>query len=71
MNLRSKMELIRNFLIRINTQTEVDGDWKKFVDEQRENDLVVIIEEEKLKIEEIHKFIYNSLWYVENNRNRY
>ena len=65
------MELIRNFLIRINTQTEVDGDWKKFVDEQRENDLVVIIEEEKLKIEEIHKFIYNSLWYVENNRNRY
>ena len=69
--MRSKMELIRNFLIRINTQTEVDGDWKKFVDEQRENDLVVIIEEEKLKIEEIHKFIYNSLWYVENNRNRY
>ena len=65
------MELIRNFLIRINAQTEVDGDWKKFVDEQRENDLVVIIEEEKLKIEEIHKFIYNSLWYVENNRNRY
>ena len=32
---------------RINAQTEVDGDWKKFVDEQRENDLVVIIEEEK------------------------
>lgn len=55
MNLRSKMELIRNFLSRINAQTEVDGDWKKFVDEQRENDLVVIIEEEKLKMEETHK----------------
>lgn len=60
MNLRSKMELIRNFLSRINAQTEVDGDWKKFVDEQRENDLVVIIGEEKLKMEETHKFIDNS-----------
>ena len=46
MNLRSKMELIRNFLSRINAQTEVDGDWKKFVDEQRENDLAAIINEE-------------------------
>ncbi|MBD5536252.1 MAG: type I restriction endonuclease subunit R [Lachnospiraceae bacterium] len=60
MNLRSKMELIRNFLSRINAQTEVDGDWKKFVDEQRENDLAVIIEEEKLKAEETHKFMDNS-----------
>ena len=60
MNLRSKMELIRNFLSRINAQTEVDGDWKKFVDEQRENDLAAIINEEKLKTEETHKFIDNS-----------
>lgn len=60
MNLRSKMELIRNFLSRINVQTEVNGDWKKFVDEQRENDLAAIINEEKLKVEETHKFIDNS-----------
>lgn len=60
MNLRSKMELIRNFLSKINAQTEVDGDWKKFVDEQREKDLAVIINEEKLKAEETHKFIDNS-----------
>lgn len=60
MNLRSKMELIRNFLSRINAQSEVDGDWKKFVDEQRENDLTIIINEEKLKTEETHKFIDNS-----------
>ena len=60
MNLRSKIELIRNFLSRINVQTEVDGDWKKFVDEQRENDLEIIIREEKLKAEETHKFIDNS-----------
>lgn len=60
MNLRSKKELIRNFLARINAQTEVDGDWRKFVDEQRENDLALIIDEEKLKSDETHKFIDNS-----------
>lgn len=60
MNLRSKKELIRNFLARVNAQTEVDGDWKNFVDEQREQDLVVIIEEEKLKAAETHKFVDNS-----------
>lgn len=59
-NLRSKMELIRIFLSRINAQTDVDGDWKKFIDEQRENDLAVIINEEMLKPEETHKFIDNS-----------
>jgi len=60
MNLRSKIELIRDFLSRINAQTEVDGDWKKFVDEQREKELAVIINEEKLKAEETHKFMDNS-----------
>ncbi len=60
MNLRSKMELIRNFLSKINAQTEVDGDWKQFVDEQREDELAVIIYEEKLKAEETHRFIDNS-----------
>ena len=60
MNLRSKMELIKYFLSRVNAQTEVDGDWKKFVDEQRENELAVIIDEEKLKAEETHKFVDNS-----------
>lgn len=60
MNLRSKKELIRNFLARVNAQTEVDGDWRKFVDEQRENDLALIIDEEKLKSVETHKFIDNS-----------
>lgn len=60
MSLRSKMELIQDFLSRINAQTDVDGEWKKFVNEQRERDLTVIIDEEKLKLEETHKFIDNS-----------
>ena len=60
MSLRSKMELIQEFLSRVNAQTDVDGEWQKFVDEQRERDLTVIIDEEKLKSEETHKFIDNS-----------
>lgn len=60
MNLRSKMELIQEFLSRINAQMDVDEEWKKFVDEQREYDLTTIIDEEKLKAEETHKFINNS-----------
>ena len=60
LNLRSKIELIREFLSRVNADTEVDGDWRKYVDEQRECDLVAIIKDEKLKDKETHIFIENS-----------
>lgn len=58
--LRSKKELIENFITTINTQSKVDDDWKKFVTEQKEADLSSIIEEENLKPEETKKFIDNS-----------
>lgn len=60
LNLRSKIVLIREFLSRVNADTEVDGEWMKYVDEQRENDLVAIIKDEKLKDKETHIFIENS-----------
>ncbi len=60
LNLRSKIALIREFLSRVNADTEVDGDWSKYVDEQRENALVMIIKDEKLKDKETHVFIGNS-----------
>lgn len=60
LNLRSKIALIREFLSRVNADTEVDGEWLKYVDEQRENDLVAIIKDEKLKDKETHIFIENS-----------
>ena len=60
LNLRSKIELIREFLTRVNADTEVDGEWLKYVDEQREHDLVAIIKDEKLKDKETHIFIENS-----------
>ena len=35
------------------------GEWLKYVDEQRENDLAAIIKDEKLKDKETHIFIEN------------
>ena len=58
--LRSKKELIENFIRTVNASTEVDADWRKFVLEQKETDLSVIITEERLKPEETRKFIDNS-----------
>ena len=60
LNLRSKIALIREFLSRVNADTEVDKEWLKYVDEQREQDLVAIIKDEKLKEKETHLFIENS-----------
>ena len=60
LNLRSKIALIREFLSRVNADTEVGGEWLKYVDEQRENDLVAIKKDEKLKDKETHIFIENS-----------
>ncbi len=60
LNLRSKIALIREFLSKVNADTEVDGEWMKYVDEQRESDLVAIIKDEKLKDKETHIFIENS-----------
>lgn len=58
--LRSKKDLIENFIRTINTDTNVDNDWKQFVLEQKEMDLATIIKDEKLKPEETRKFIGNS-----------
>ncbi len=58
--LRSKKELIENFIRTVNASTKVDEDWHRFVLEQKETDLSAIITEEKLKPEETRKFIDNS-----------
>lgn len=52
--------MIESFIRTINTDTNVDNDWKQFVLEQKEMDLTAIIAEEKLKPEETRKFIDNS-----------
>ena len=58
--LRSKKELIEGFIATINSTTDVQKDWQKFVLEQRETDLSSLISEEKLKEEETRKYIENA-----------
>ena len=58
--LRSKKELIERFIEQVNVSTKVDEDWRKFLDERKEEDISAIIEEEKLKPEETRRFIDNA-----------
>ena len=60
LQLRSKKELIENFIAAINTSTDVNTDWQRFVREQRETDIQTLITEEKLKPEETRKFVENA-----------
>ena len=60
LQLRSKKELIENFIATINTNTNVNTDWQRFVREQRETDIQTLITEEKLKPEETRKFVENA-----------
>jgi len=57
MALRSKKELIERFIEQVNVSTQVDGDWQKFVQERKEEDLAALIADEKLKDEETRRFI--------------
>lgn len=58
--LRSKKELIENFIQTVNASTEVDSDWKAFVQEQMETDLSSLILEENLKPEETRLYLDHS-----------
>jgi type I restriction enzyme R subunit len=58
--LRSKKELIEAFISRVNVDTQVTTDWRRFVLEQEETDLSEIIEAEKLKPDETRKFVSNA-----------
>ena len=55
--LRSKKDLIENFIAGINEVDDVMNEWHAYVAEQREKALVQIIEEEKLKEAETRAFI--------------
>ena len=60
LELRSKKELIEGFIAKINSETDVQGDWEKFVNEQRETDLQTLITDERLKPDETRQFITQS-----------
>lgn len=58
--LRSKKELIDNFLETINVNSKVAEDFKKYVIEKRENDLHDIISDNNLDDEKAREFIKNA-----------
>ena len=58
--LRSKKQLIETFIAGINDVDDVMNEWNGFVAQQRENDIVQLIHEEKLKPEETRIFLENS-----------
>lgn len=58
--LRSKKQLIENFIASINDVDDVMNGWQKYVVQQRENDLETIIKEEKLKDKETRAFMENA-----------
>ena len=55
--LRSKKQLIENFINGINEVEDVMGEWNDFVDKEREAELAQIIAEERLKPRETRDFI--------------
>ncbi len=61
LELRSKKDLIYGFIDRVNMNTEVEKDWTTYVDERKEQDLQVIIEEEKLEPSRTRKYMHNAL----------
>lgn len=58
--LRSKKELIEAFLNGVNDVDDVMVEWYDYVVEMREQELVIIIEEERLKEDETRKFLDNA-----------
>lgn len=55
--LRSKKDLIENFINGINDVDDVMNEWHSYVAEEREKALYAIIEEERLKEDETKEFI--------------
>lgn len=60
MQLRSKKELIENFIGSVNADTDVEQSWKDFVRQQKAKDLKELIESENLRPEETERFIESS-----------
>ena len=58
--LRSKKQLIENFIAGINDVDDVMNGWQEYVVQQRENELETIIKEEKLKDKETRAFMENA-----------
>ena len=60
MQLRSKKELIEEFVASVNADTDVDEAWEAYVKQRMQDDLNEIIASENLKADETSKFVENA-----------
>ena len=60
MQLRSKKELIEDFIASVNADTDVDEAWEAYVKQRKQDDLNEIITSESLKADETAKFVENA-----------
>ncbi len=60
MQLRSKKELIEDFVASVNADTDVDEAWEAYVKQRRQDELDEIIASENLKTDETAKFVENA-----------
>ena len=60
MQLRSKKELIEDFVASVNADTDVDEAWEAYVKQRKQDDLNEIIASENLKADETFKFVENA-----------
>ncbi len=58
--LRNKKELIEQFIASLSPSTQIDDDWRRFVDEKRHEELDRIISEENLNRDEAYRFVVNA-----------
>jgi type I restriction enzyme R subunit len=58
--LRNKKDLIEQFIASLTPATNVDDDWRKYVDEKKMEELRCIIADENLNPEETETFIQNA-----------
>jgi len=60
MELRNKKDLIEQFITSLTPTTQVDADWRNFVNEKQKEELNCIIADENLNPEETEKFVQNA-----------
>ena len=60
LQLRSKKELIEKFIEQVTLTTIIDEDWRRFIIQQKDEELDSIIKEENLKEEETKRFMSNA-----------
>ena len=56
-DLRDKKELIEKFMDSVNATSEVDKQWRDYVNEQKRNEFAALVNEEHLRPKEAHNFI--------------